>query len=69
MELIYIYIYIYNKHTIYLPTCILGERSPRSFAVRSDILDEDLVLLGCPPPLLQPDLDAARSSSHGVGDN
>ena len=45
-------------------TCILGERSPRTFAVGLNVIHENLVLLRCPSPFLQPLLLAARSSPH-----
>jgi hypothetical protein len=47
-----------------LLTGLLGQRAPVAVAEALDVVDQDLVLLGRPWPLLEPHLLAARSPPH-----
>lgn len=45
-------------------TCKLRDSSPATLSIGEDEVDKLLVFFGCPWPLLQPDFNAARLSSH-----
>lgn len=47
-------------------TCELGEEAPAAVAVGLDVVDEELVLLRRPRPLLEPLLVATRRPPHGA---